>query len=401
MSTTIILGDVHLGKSTNIGKAGIGSNLNSRIADQINLLDWVLDRAIEHSANQIIVTGDVFEEPNPPAHLITLFVSWLTKCQANSVAVHIIVGNHDILRSGSTYYSPLDIITEANIDNVYVYKHTDTIFVGNFAYTLIPFRDRKSFGSESNSEALTVVQEMLAYELAGIPSTYTKILVGHLAIEGSIAVGDEIDDMSNELFCPVSMFNGYDYVWMGHVHKPQVMNKINPYVAHIGSMDISNFGETDHDKHIVVIDQDSEKLFIKESIPTRSLKKIVVNIPKDTEDTTAFLEKEIEKMKDDFNRSIIKIEVSLASPELKSIDKKKISKILLDKGVYNIAGFSESKKVNVVKKDKNNTIDTSFDVLTAIKKFGELHVDAKVRDRYTQIANEIFNDYKASLKDKE
>lgn len=400
MSTTIILGDVHLGKGTSIGKAGIGANLNSRIVDQMNLLDWVLDRASEHSANEIIITGDIFEEPNPSANLITLFISWLMKCQAHEINVHIIVGNHDILRSGSTYYSPLDIITESNIENVYVYKHADTVFVGNFAYTLIPFRDRKSFNSESNADALSMVKEMLAYELAGIPISYKKILIGHLAIEGSIPVGDEIDDMTNELFCPVSMFAGYDYVWMGHVHKPQVMSS-NPYVAHIGSMDLSNFGESDHEKHIVVIDQDSDKAFFKEKIPTRKLKKISITIPKDTEDTTDYLIKELEKMDDDFEKSIVKLDIALASSDMKSIDKKKISKLLSEKGVYNIANFSESKKINVVKKDANNTIDNSFDVAAAIKKYGELHVNIKIRDKYMQVASEIFNDYKAALKDKE
>jgi len=401
MSTTIILGDVHLGKGTSIGKAGIGSSLNSRIVDQMNLLDWVLDRASEHGANSIIITGDVFEEPNPPTHLITLFISWLMKCQAHEIAVHIIVGNHDILRTGNTYHSPLDIIIEADIENVYVYKYIDTIFIGSFAYTLLPFRDRKSFNSESNADALNLVKESLSYELAGIPTTYKKILIGHLAIEGSIPVGDEIDDMTNELFCPVSMFAGYDYVWMGHVHKPQVMQK-SPYVAHIGSMDISNFGESEQEKHIIVVDQDSNKVFFKESLPTRRLKKISVSIPKDTEDTTAYLIKHIKDM-DDLDKSIVRLEVSLETADLKSVDKKKVSKLLADKGVYNISAFSESRKISLVKKDKDakNTIDNSFDVSSAIKKYGELHVEDKLRPKFMEVATSIFNSYKASLKDKE
>lgn len=401
MSTSIILGDIHLGKGTSIGKVGIGSNLNSRIVDQMNLLDWVLDRASEHSANSIIITGDIFEEPNPQANLITLFIGWLMKCQAHEISVHIIIGNHDILRNGSTYYSPLDIITESDIENIYVYKNTDTIFIDNFAYTFLPFRDRKSFNSESNADALLLVKEVLSYELAGIPSTYTKILIGHFAIEGSIPVGDEIDDMTNELFCPVSMFVGYDYTWMGHVHKPQVMQK-NPYVAHIGSMDISNFGESDQEKHIIVIDQNSNKIFTKEPIPTRKLKKVAITIPKDTEDTTGFLIKELEKI-NDFRRSIVRLEVSLAAPELKSVDKKKISKLLADKGVYNISAFSESKKINLVKKNKDskNTIDNSFDATAAIKKYSELHVEEKLRSKFLEISLGILNTYKASLKDKE
>ena len=41
-AVSVILGDVHLGKIGQLGKAGIGSALNSRIIDQLKLLDWTL-----------------------------------------------------------------------------------------------------------------------------------------------------------------------------------------------------------------------------------------------------------------------------------------------------------------------------------------------------------------------
>src|ERR1035437_1330630 len=248
MNSVILLGDPHCGKAPSQGKIGIGSSTNSRIIDQFNLLDWTLEKAIDSCCDNIIITGDVFEDPKPHHSLVVLFISWLKKCQVYGVNVHIIIGNHDILRSGNVYTSTLDIISEIELDNVFVYKDINTILIGATAFTLIPFRDRKSFGVDSNADALELLKNSIIYELASTPATYTKIVVGHLAIEGSIPVGDEIDDLTNELFCPVNMFTGYDCVWMGHVHKPQVMKKKDPYVAHIGSMDISNFGETDHKK---------------------------------------------------------------------------------------------------------------------------------------------------------
>src|ERR1035438_4494707 len=113
MIKTIILGDLHLGKNCLIGKVGIGATLNSSVVDQLNLLDYVLDKAIEHNADHIIITGDIYEEPKPPINLIILFISWLNKCNLHGVNVHIIVGNHDILRTGHIYTSPLDIISDS------------------------------------------------------------------------------------------------------------------------------------------------------------------------------------------------------------------------------------------------------------------------------------------------
>jgi len=395
----IILGDVHLGKSLSIGRIGIGSNLNSRVADQLNLLDWTLDLAVERGSDHIIITGDVFEDPRPNPQLITIFIAWLKKCQAYNIHIHIIMGNHDLYRSGAVFVSSLDIISEMDLDNVSVYKDINTIMIGSSAFTLVPFRDRKSFGTASNAEALTMLRDSLIYELAAIPVTYKKVLIGHLAIEGSIPIGDEIDDVTNELFCPVSMFTGYDYVWMGHVHKPQIMKKSNPYVAHIGSMDISNFGETDHKKHIVIFDETSANDYTIEYLPTRSLRKLLVSVPKDIVDTTEYVLDFLKKENEDLNKAIVKVEITLTDPELKSINKASIEKFLATQGVFNVAGISESKKVSLIKKDINNTIDTKMDVNSAIKTYAQTYVDEPVREAFIELALEIYNEYKIEAKE--
>ena len=398
MTSAIILGDVHLGKGTNIGKGGVGSTLNSRIVDQLNLLDWTLERAVEHHSDHIILTGDVFEEPKPHPALITLFISWLKKCQVHNINVHIIVGNHDILRSGLISTSPLDIISEVELDGISVYKDINTIIIGTTAFTLVPFRDRKSFGVSSNADAISLVRDSLVYELASIPTTYHKVLIGHLAIEGSIPVGDEIDDLTNELFCPLDMFNGYDYVWMGHVHKPQVMKKQNPYIAHIGSMDISNFGETDHAKHIVIFNCEESNGWSREFLPTRPLQKITVSVPKDTVDTTAYVLEEIKKVGVQ-DKSIVKVEVSLTSPDLKSVNKASIEKYLTGKGAFNVNAISESKKVNLIKKDSNNTIDSKMDVAAAIKTYAQTYIEDAIRSEFIELAMEIHGIYKVEGKE--
>lgn len=398
MTNAIILGDVHLGKGTAIGKGGVGSTLNSRIVDQLNLLDWTLDAAVENHSDHIIITGDVFEEPKPHPMLITLFISWLKKCQVHDVDVHIILGNHDILRSGNVVTSPLDIIMEAELDRIHVYKEIDTIIIGTTAFTMVPFRDRKSFSVGSAAEAVSLVRDSLVYELSSIPATYHKVLIGHLAIEGSIPVGDEIDDLTNELFCPVDMFSGYDYVWMGHVHKPQVMKKANPYVAHIGSMDISNFGETDHKKHIVVFNCTQENGWRAEYLPTRPLQKINVSVPKDTADPTAYVLDELKKAGIS-STAIVRVDVALTSPDLKSVNKTAIEKYILSNGAFSVNGISESKKVNLIKKDSATTIDSKMDISAALKTYAQTYIEDAVRSEFLELANEIVNIYKTEGKE--
>jgi DNA repair exonuclease SbcCD nuclease subunit len=393
----VLVGDPHLGGGLNQGKQTVGSILNSRVVDRLNLLDWSLDYAVEHHAD-IVLTGDCFEEPCPKPNLIALFISWIKKCEAYDTHIHIILGNHDFLRSGNVYNSSLDILVEAELKNVSVYKDTNTFFLGTTSFTMMPFRDRKSFNVSSNQEAILLLRDSLVYELASIPETYHKVIVGHFAIEGSIPVGDEIDDLTNELFCPISMFAGFDYIWMGHVHKPQIMNKQNPFVAHIGSMDVSNFGETDHHKHIVLFDAINHT-WTTENLPTRSLKKINIVVPENTEDATEYVRQSIEKEKG-IDGSIIRIEVSFSSAsEQKSINKTVIEKYLGTQGAFHIAGISESKKISLVKKDLNNTIDTKMDVGIAINTYANSYVEEKYRPDFISLASEIYAEYKLEAKD--
>ena len=392
MSVNLILGDVHAGRSLALGRPGIGSALNSRIVDQFNILEWALDRAIEHMAENIIITGDIFQDSKPHPTIITLFVSWLKKCTDNNINVHITAGNHDLLRSGQFHMSALDIISAADIEGVYVYKHISTLHTQGASFTLMPFRDRRSFNTDSNIQALQHIKDALPYELAGIDAYNAKVVVGHFAIEGSIPVGDELDDLANELFCPVEMFKGYDFTWMGHVHKPQILSK-SPYVSHIGSMDLSDFGETDHTKVIVIFDPSKSEPYKYIDIPTRPLKKISVSVPIGNINTTEFVLKELKTKHNDLQKSIVNLNITLGSPDLLSVDRAQIENCLTNLGTFHIARISEEKKVAAIKKNSVvDSIDSTVNELTAIKMYANANVDTNVKDDFISLANSIVNE---------
>lgn len=389
MSATIILGDPHLGKGCSIGKPGIGSALNSRIVDQFNILEWTLSRALEVAASNIIITGDIFEDPKPHPMIVALFISWLKKCTDSDIDVHIVAGNHDVLRSGQFYMSALDIISAADMDGVFIYKYMSTFHTPGASFTLMPFRDRRSFNVESNAAALKLMQDKMPYELSGIDLPQAKVVIGHLAIEGSIPVGDEIDDMTNEIFCPVSMFKGYDYVWMGHVHKPQIMSKA-PYVAHIGSMDLSDFSESDHDKVIVVFDPKHSQPYKHLEIPTRPLNQISVSVPASIIETTDYVIKELKDKNKDLTKSIVRLNISLENSDVMNVDRASIEKCLNDLGAFHICRINEERKVSPIKKSAaTEGIDSTVNESTAIKMYADANVDVSIKNDFIALANQI------------
>ena len=84
---------------------------------------------------------------------------------------------------------------------------------------------------------------------------------------------------------------------------------------------------------------------------------------------------------------------------MKSINKTVIDKFLMANGAFSVNGISESKKVNLIKKDINNTIDTKMDVSSAIKTYADVYVEAAARSGFIDLAMELYNTYKAEAKE--
>jgi hypothetical protein len=159
-------------------------------------------------------------------------------------------------------------------------------------------------------------------------------------------------------------------------------------------MDISNFGETDQKKHIVIFDCNQNNDFEIEYLPVRPLKKVSIIVPKDIDDTEKYVLDQIGGMKDEWAKAIIKVEIELSSPELKSIGKAAIEKYFTSKGAFGIASVSETRKTIVVKKSARGAIDNKMDVVSAINTYARAHVDEDMRTDFTELAIDIYNQYK-------
>lgn len=181
------------------------------------------------------------------------------------------------------------------------------------------------------------------------------------------------------------MFEGYDYVWMGHVHKPQVRLK-KPYIAHIGSLDISDFGETDHTKIAVVYDTENPNKFLEIPVPSRPLRKVILSVPVQT-DTTEYLLKELEKLDKDqyFKDAIVKIEVKLPGADSTNAQRNEIEKFVYSAGAYYICNFSESRNITVVPVSKQSAVDNSIEPKAAVKLWADTLSFETEEDKQTYI----------------
>lgn len=357
----MVVGDVHLGKGLNLGRSSMGVGLNSRTQDQIKLLQFILNKCIENEIYDMVFTGDIFESPKPEYILLNSFISFLKECERNDIYVHIIAGNHDIKRTGVDIFSVLDILNVSELHNVKFYKDIETINGDGVSVTLMPFRDRKTLNVKSQQEAIALLSNKLDWEASLIPVENKKFIVGHLAIEGSIYVGDEIDDQYNEIFCPLSMFYGYDFTLMGHVHKQQTL-KLKPYISHIGSLDLSDFGEANHNKYCCICSSDGIELI---KLPTRKLIDLKIEIKEDKNPIEYI--KEI--MGPEINDSIVRLEIKNLSQ--KEINRKDVENLFYNSGCFYVSNIIEVRSTPVVPINKTVITDNTIEPKSAIKLWAE------------------------------
>lgn len=382
----LIVGDVHLDKGTSIGKNYGPGKLNSRNEDKFRLLNWVQSKAIEYDVKNVVFAGDIFEHYNADNILVQLFFSYLKTYEQYDINVHIILGNHDIKRIGDQYHSVLNLINIVGFKTCKVYSEIYTEQIEDGFITFIPFRDRKSLNSESASEALDKLNNLLENK------SNNHICIGHLTLDGSLYVGDEIDDLHNELHCPVSMFvDKFTATFMGHIHKPQVMNE-NPFVGHVGSLDISDFGEVNHNKIIYLYDSKRKNKIIKLDVPTRPLKKLEICIPESVDPTQYLIDMlENEESKSTLHDSILQLEIKFEDSKSK-IDSIKFNNNLKKYSLHNLSGIIESRASTVVSSDKRNNLNSSMSPKDAFKDWLESKdVTDNKKSKILNIANDIID----------
>lgn len=399
----IILGDVHLGRSLNIGKPASGKNLNSRVQDQLDLLHWVEDLASADDCKHVVITGDVYHDPRPHPAIINLFMSFLKQGEDKGIKYDIVAGNHDILRTGNYVLSALDLVPTVDLNNAKSYKNPKTLNFDNCTFSFLPFRDKRMYEAADTNEALSKLAAEMNESLE-LDENKKNILVGHLALEKSLSVGDEISDQTNELFVPLDMFDKFDYVWMGHIHHYQVLKEEGPHICHIGSMDRSDFStnEIDKDKYIVIYD-DVKSDFELVKIPTRSLIKERVSVPAD-QDSTDFVINDLclKDKKNSFKDSIFRLEIELNGQDTLSVDRAKIEDYLYNNlKVHHVSNFSELRML-VDMSDSDLMLDTAVDdPKEDLKNWTAAHKDDfeddEEKELFNAFAAECIADYEADI----
>ncbi len=230
------------------------------------VLNQVVDTAIRERVEVVLISGDVFDRPNPSEEAIKMYVSFLKKLLDKNIKVIAISGNHD---SGIRLSAYKDILGKGYFVegefNSPMRKVSLNDEYGPVNFYMLPFFT--PFIVKSN---LKLEKGLENYDLAmdeiikreNIDTSQRNIILAHQFVAGFKFGGSEEDfsysngdekNVAGVGIISLDKFQNFDYVALGHIHKPQKISRET--IRYSGSLLKYKTSEIDGpDKSVVIID---------------------------------------------------------------------------------------------------------------------------------------------------
>ena len=230
------------------------------------VLNQVVDTAIRERVEVVLISGDVFDRPNPSEEAIKMYVSFLKELLDKNIKVIAISGNHD---SGIRLSAYKDILGKGYFVegefNSPMRKVSLNDEYGPVNFYMLPFFT--PFIVKSN---LKLEKGLENYDLAmdeiikreNIDTSQRNIILAHQFVAGFKFGGSEEDfsysngdekNVAGVGIISLDKFQNFDYVALGHIHKPQKISREN--IRYSGSLLKYKTSEIDGpDKSVVIID---------------------------------------------------------------------------------------------------------------------------------------------------
>ncbi len=280
-------GDLHIGKTVN--------NFNM-LEDQKYVLTQMVELVKERNVQAFIIAGDVYDRSIPTAEAVSVFNEFIEKLHETGLEILCISGNHD---SPERLSFAQEILEKRGVHFAGTYKGTcKQVCIedddGPVVFTLMPFV-KPAILSENASD--TTVMHMLAdtfntcgdsdfgevsKEIMKRGQKYRQVLVTHYFVTNG-GTAPELSDSESHVSVggldnvDCSLFAGFHYVALGHIHKPQRMDKGSSLygpVVYAGSPLAYSFSECGQQKGIVYVELDKQGNAVVENIPLVPLRKM-------------------------------------------------------------------------------------------------------------------------------
>jgi len=260
----------------------IGKRLKefSLLEDQGFVLDQALNLAQEEKVDALFLAGDIYDSTLPSNEATALLDKFLARVHAMHLPCFIISGNHDSpekLHFGSAIFKDEGIHVATRVEEAL----TPVVFKGINIYLLPfirPLDVNSAFDTDyrTYSDAIAEVIRRMA-----VDPTKTNLLLAHqtvLPLDGKLPLGGSEDILSEDGVAvgdvsaiSASLFHDFDYVALGHIHKPQA---VAPNARYGGSILKYHRDEANSEKSFTLIEVEGKTIKISAK-PIRFLHDVI------------------------------------------------------------------------------------------------------------------------------
>ncbi len=261
--------DAHIDMA-NYGRHDLVSGLPLRVLDFLKSLDNIVDTAIDERVDLVLFAGDAYKDRTPAPTFQREWGKRIMRLSRAGIPTLLLVGNHDLSPSLGRAHAIQEFDTLA-VPHVHV--ASQPAFLGPqdledlpLQMITIPWISRSALIgalnlSSADVEAANAELEVRLTELVhgwleqadpGLP----VVMAAHASVEGATFGFERSVMLGSDLVLPGSLVKDprLSYVALGHIHKPQDLNKdFQPPVIYPGSIERVDFSEARDDKYFVIV----------------------------------------------------------------------------------------------------------------------------------------------------
>lgn len=226
--------------------------------DQKYFIDAICGIVREKRVDAVLLAGDVYDRSVPAASAIGLYDYAMNRlCGELGVKVLTIAGNHD---SAERLASCAGLLDKAGLYlQGAVQREPRVVEFADSQVFFLPWMTEEKIKSLYPEERDGITDLTEAYRVAVnhmrekfIPGKHHLLLSHAFITNAETSTSDRAAEIGFATQVPASVFEGFDYVALGHIHKPQ---QVNPFIRYSGSPMAYSFGKEERqEKSVTLID---------------------------------------------------------------------------------------------------------------------------------------------------
>ena len=226
--------------------------------DQKYFIDAICGIVREKRVDAVLLAGDVYDRSVPAASAIGLYDYAMNRlCGELGVKVLTIAGNHD---SAERLASCAGLLDKAGLYlQGAAQREPRVVEFADSQVFFLPWMTEEKIKSLYPEERDGITDLTEAYRVAVnhmrekfIPGKHHLLLSHAFITNAETSTSDRAAEIGFATQVPASVFEGFDYVALGHIHKPQ---QVNPFIRYSGSPMAYSFGREEcQEKSVTLID---------------------------------------------------------------------------------------------------------------------------------------------------